>query len=91
MYLSQEQLQRYQACIRKTAGAELYRLTGESVYAQTACRLLDQYVKTQSPSGSWVHTLWYKSAEEQTFCWTADITWEYGAEFSDVLYDLCAR
>ncbi len=81
----------YASCKTMWAGAELYRLTGESIFAETAVRLLDHYVKTQSPSGSWVHTLWYKSEEEQTFCWSADITFEYGAEFSDVVYDLCSR
>ena len=81
----------FASCKTMWAGAELYRLTGEAVYAETAVRLLDYYVRMQTPAGSWVHTLWYKSEEEQTFSWTADIAWEYGAEFSDVLYDLCAR
>ena len=81
----------YASCKTMWAGAELYRITGESVFAETAVRLLDFYCQTQAPSGSWVHTLWYKSEEEQTFSWTADITYEYGAEFSDVVYDLCAR
>ena len=81
----------YASCKTMWAGAELYRITGETVFADTATRLLDFYCQTQAPSGAWVHTLWYKSEEEQTFCWTADITWEYGAEFSDVVYDLCAR
>jgi len=83
--------QNYASCKTMWAGAELYRITGEKVFAETATRLLDFYCQTQAPSGSWVHTLWYKSEEEQTFSWTADITYEYGAEFSDVVYDLCAR
>jgi hypothetical protein len=81
----------YASCKTMWAGAELYRITGETIFAETATRLLDFYCQTQAPSGSWVHTLWYKSEEEQAFSWTADITWEYGAEFSDVVYDLCAR
>ncbi len=72
------------------AGAELYCITGEDVFAETATRLLDFYCKTQSPRGCWVHTLWYKDESEQSFPWTADITYEYGAEFSDVVYDLSA-
>ncbi len=80
----------YASCKTMWSGAELYRITGERVFAETATRLLDYYCKTQAPSGSWVHTLWYKSEEEQTFSWTADITYEYGAEFSDVVYDLSA-
>ncbi len=81
----------YASCKTMWAGAELYRITGERRYADTATRLLDFYCKTQSASGTWVHTLWYKSEAEQSFPWTADITCEYGAEFSDVVYDLSAR
>lgn len=81
----------FASCKTMWAGAELYRITGEKVFAETATRLLDFYCQTQVESGSWVHTLWYKSEAEQTFSWTADITYEYGAEFSDVVYDLCAR
>jgi hypothetical protein len=81
----------YASCKTMWAGAELYRITGEQAYADTAVRLLDFYCRTQSPSGCWVHTLWYKDESEQSFTWTADITYEYGAEFSDVVYDLCSR
>jgi hypothetical protein len=81
----------YASCKTMWAGAELYRLTGEAVYAETATRLLDYYCQTQSHEGSWVHSLWYKSEAEQPFTWTADITFEYGVEFSDVVYDLCSR
>ncbi len=80
----------YASCKTMWAGAELYRLTGEKVFADTATRLLDWYCQTQRPSGSWVHTLWYKDESEQSFPWTADITYEYGGEFTDVVYDLCA-
>jgi hypothetical protein len=81
----------YASCKTMWSGAELYRITGDRRYADTATRLLDFYCKTQSPTGTWVHTLWYKSEAEQSFPWTADITCEYGAEFTDVLYDLSAR
>src|SRR5205814_8386873 len=81
----------YASCKTMWSGAELYRITGDKRYADTATRLLDFYCKTQSASGTWVHTLWYKSEAEQSFPWTADITCEYGAEFSDVVYDLGAR
>ena len=80
----------YASCKTMWAGAELYRLTGEKAFAETATKLLDYYCKTQSPRGCWVHTLWYKDESEQAFTWTADITYEYGGEFSDVVYDLCA-
>lgn len=81
----------YASCKTMWAGAELYRLTGESAFAETAVRILDYYCKTQAASGAWVHTLWYKSEEEQSFCWTADITYEYGGEISDVILDLSRR
>jgi hypothetical protein len=81
----------YASCKIMWAGAELYRITGEKVFAETATRLLDFYCQTQAPSGCWLHTLWYKSEEEQPFAWSADMMYEYGAEFSDVVYDLSAR
>lgn len=56
------------------AGAELYRLTGPRTFAETAVRLLDFYVRTQSAAGCWVHTLWYADESEQSFAWTADIS-----------------
>lgn len=81
----------YASCKTMWAGAELYRITGEEKYALTALRILDFYKNTQNPSGSWTHTLWYKNEDEQSFCWTADITFEYGAEISDVLFDFSSR
>lgn len=80
----------YASCKTMWAGAELYRITGEEVFAETAVRILDFYCDTQSPSGSWVHTLWYRDECEQHFTWTADITLEYGAEISDVILDFCS-
>jgi hypothetical protein len=80
----------YASCKTMWAGAELYRLTGEKIFAETAIRILDFYSQTQSPSGSWIHTLWYKDESEQHFTWTADITFEYGGEISDVIFDLCS-
>jgi hypothetical protein len=80
----------YASCKTMWAGAELYRITGEKVFAETATLILDFYCDTQAPSGSWVHTLWYKDESEQAFTWTADITFEYGGEISDVILDLCS-
>ncbi len=79
----------FASCKTMWAGAELYRMTGEKEFADVAIRILDHYCAAQTKSGTWVHTLWYKSEEEQTFSWSADITLEYGAEISDVLFDLC--
>jgi hypothetical protein len=81
----------YASCKTMWAGAELFRITGEQEFAGTTLRILNFYRDTQTPSGTWVHTLWYKSEDEQSFCWTADITYEYGAEISDVLFDLSSR
>lgn len=80
----------YASCKTMWAGSELYRITGKKIYLETALRILDYYCKTQRPSGAWVHTLWYKTEREQQFTWTSDITHEYGAEISDVIYDLGA-
>jgi hypothetical protein len=81
----------YASCKTMWAGAELYRITGEEEFAKTALRILNFYRDTQTDSGTWVHTLWYKNEAEQSFCWTADITFEYGAEISDVLFDFSSR
>lgn len=81
----------YASCKTMWAGAELYRLTGGSEFAETALRILEYYCQTQSPSGTWVHKLWYPSEAEQSFCWSADITYEYGAEISDVILDFSRR
>jgi len=81
----------YASCKTMWAGAELYRITGEAVFAETAMRILDFICETQTESGAWVHSLWYSREEDQTFCWTADITYEFGAEISDVICDLCSR
>jgi hypothetical protein len=89
--LDKKAWQNFASCKTMWAGAELYRITGEKIFAETALRILDFYCETQSPSGSWVHTLWYGSESDQAFTWTSDITHEYGAEISDVIFDLCSR
>ena len=78
----------YASCKTMWAGAELYRLTGMKKYKDTALRILDFYSETQCDSGAWVHHLWYADEAEQSFSWTADITFEFGAEISDVIFDL---
>ena len=80
----------YASCKTMWAGAELYRQTGESIFADTAIRILDYYCDTQSPSGTWVHKLWYDDSSDQTLAWSADITFEYIAEISDVIFDFCS-
>ena len=80
----------YASCKTMWAGAELYRLTGEEHFAQTALRILDFYCESQSASGSWVHKLWYEDSSAQTLEWSADMTLEYIGEISDVIFDLCS-
>ncbi len=68
--------------------AELYRLTGDPELKNAAVKYLDWLVRSQNESGVWVHSLWYKSIEEQPFQATLDLVQEYVSEFSDVLYSL---
>ena len=81
----------YASCKTMWAGAELYRITGEETFAETTIRILDYYCETQQPSGSWLHTLWYDNPSAQGLEWSADITFEYIAEISDVIFDFCSR
>ena len=81
----------YASCKTMWAGAELYRATGKKEFAEVAVKILDYYTKTQRRSGSWVHTLWYKTEEAQAFTWTCDIAYEFGGEITDVIADLSAR
>jgi hypothetical protein len=69
--------------------AELYRQTGGKEYRDAAVRILEWLVDSQLESGVWVHSLWYKSIEEQPFQATLDLVQEYVSEFSDVIYNLC--
>ncbi|GAG47572.1 unnamed protein product, partial [marine sediment metagenome] len=57
----------YASCKTMWAGSELYRITGEEIFAETAIRILDFYCDTQTDTGAWVHTLWYKDESEQPF------------------------
>jgi len=68
--------------------AELYRHTHQEAYLEAATRILKWLVESQHDSGVWVHSLWYKSIQEQPFQATLDLVQEYVSEFSDVLYDL---
>jgi hypothetical protein len=80
----------YASCKTMWAGSELYRITGEKVFAETAVRILDYFSESQSTEGSWVHSLWYRDESEQPLADTMDITQEFGAEISDVVYDFCS-
>jgi hypothetical protein len=81
----------YASCKTMWTTAELYRITGEQRYADVAVRLIEFFIKTQSPEGTWLHTLWYKNMQEQPFPWTADFLFEHGTQYTDVIYDLSSR
>jgi hypothetical protein len=87
--LSPERWQNNSATKVMWGAAELYRQTGRSEYRDAAARILDWLVGSQHESGVWVHSLWYRSIEEQPFQATLDLVQEYVSEFSDVIYDLC--
>jgi hypothetical protein len=69
--------------------AELYKQTGDAEYRDAAAKILAWLVESRHESGVWVHSLWYKSLEDQPFQATLDLVQEYVSEFSDVLYSLC--
>jgi hypothetical protein len=81
----------YASCKTMWSAAELFHLTGEERFAETTRRILDHYCDTQSPSGTWVHTLWYENEKTQPLAMTMDITFEYGAEISDVILDINSK
>jgi hypothetical protein len=78
----------YSSCKTMWAGADLYRATGDRRYVDTTFRILDYFCDSQLASGCWVHYLWYKQESDQPLAVTMDITFEFGGEISDVLYDL---
>ena len=87
--LSEERWQNNSGTKVMWGAAELYRLTGDRELKTAAVKYLDWLVRSQHESGVWVHSLWYKSIEEQPFQATLDLVQEYVSEFSDTLYSLC--
>jgi len=87
--LSEERWQNNSGTKVMWGAAELYRLTGDQELKNTAEKYLDWLVRSQHESGVWVHSLWYKSIDEQPFQATLDLVQEYVSEFSDALYSLC--
>jgi len=78
----------YASCKTMWVGGDLYRITGEQRYAEAAFRITDHYCATQSESGTWVHTLWYADESQQPLPVTMDITFEYGGEMSDLVFEV---
>lgn len=78
----------YASCKTMWAGTELYRITGENRFAETALKIADFFCESQTDEGVWLHTLWYKSEKEQPLSMTMDITFEFGSELSDLIFDL---
>jgi len=66
----------------------LYRLTKNIEYKIAAEKILKWLLETQDNSGVWVHSLWYKTIDEQPFPATLDLVQEYISEFSDTIYYL---
>ena len=81
----------YGSCKIMWASAQLYRLTGERRFAETAERILDWFCQSQDPSGIWVHHVWYGCAEEQPLAGSLDIVQELCAEMSDAIFDLSSE
>lgn len=76
------------ACKIMWGGAELYRHTGDRRVGQVAGRILEAICDGQDPSGAWLHRLWYKNLEEQSFAMTLDCVQEMYLEITDVMFDL---
>ncbi|MCX6081327.1 MAG: hypothetical protein NTW32_17485 [Chloroflexi bacterium] len=86
--LDHERVHNYGSCKIMWASAELYRHTGEIHFAQTAEEIFRWFCETMTPSGIWVHSLWYNSPEEQPLAAALDSVQELCAEMSDVLFEL---
>lgn len=86
--LGGERWHNYASCKVMWAGAQLFRLTGEQRFADTAERILDWFCQSQHPSGLWVHGLWYARPEDQPLAGSLDIVQELCAEISDTLFEL---
>lgn len=87
-HLDKNAWKNYASCKTMWSAAELYRLTGERRFAETAMKIADFFCESQTPSGVWLHSLWYKSEEEQPLSMTMDIMFEFGSELSDLVFDL---
>ena len=88
--LDHERVHNYGSCKIMWASAELYRHTGETHFALTAEEIFRWFCETMTPSGIWVHSLWYRNAEEQPLAAALDSVQELCAEMSDTLFELAA-
>lgn len=89
--LDHERVHNYGSCKIMWASAELYRHTGETHFAQTAEEIFRWFCETMTPSGIWVHSLWYRTPEEQPLAAALDGVQELCAEMSDTLFELAER
>ena len=76
------------SCKVMWSGGDLYRQTGDRSVLEVVERLLHFFVDSQFESGLWVHTLWYRSPDEQPFAAALDLVQELTAEISDTVYNL---
>lgn len=88
--LGHDRVHNYGSCKIMWATAELYRLTGEEHFAHASEEIFRWFCDTMTPEGIWVHSLWYRSAEEQPLAAALDAVQELCAEMSDVLFELAA-
>lgn len=86
--LDPERIHNYGSCKIMWAAAELYRLTGEDHFAQTAKEILQWFCDTQHDSGVWVHSLWYQKLEDQPLAASLDVVQELCAEITDTIFEL---
>jgi len=89
--LDHERVHNYGSCKIMWASSELYRHTGETHFAQTAEEIFRWFCETMIPSGIWVHSLWYRTPEEQPLAAALDGVQELCAEMSDTLFELAER
>lgn len=76
------------ACKIMWGGAELYRYTQSEKVYRGVKRVLEAICDNQDPCGLWLHTLWFKSLEEQNFAMSMDCVQEMCLELTDAVYDL---
>lgn len=87
-HLDHERVHNYGSCKIMWASAELYRHTGELHFALTAEEIFRWFCDTMTPSGIWVHSLYYRSSEEQPLAAALDAVQELCAEMSDTIFEL---
>ncbi len=79
------------SCKVMWGSSELYRITGEKAYGETAGRILEHFGASQYDWGGWVHNLWFKGPEDQPFSATTDIIHELAGEITETAFNLSGK